>query len=231
MTNETEQVFSGTATASLISTPEGGSAMPNFTFNDPAIADIAKLAQKLDAQMYPGGWVQLVNYAVGDTQLSAAPTAVNTFTSATNLITTPPNFIPANSLNVGSVLRIRAAGTIGSAAGTATTTFGFGFGGASGVSMVVSASQTPPTSTVQTWIAEVYTNILTVGSSGTGYSIGYVMGIGATPATNILLPATTVATSVINTSAANYIAPYATWSASAAGNTYSTYQFSVEQLN
>ena len=231
MTNETEQVFSGTATASLISTPEGGSAMPNFTFNDSAIADIAKLAQKLDAQMYPGGWVQLVNYAVGDTQLSAAPTAVNTFTVATNLITTPPNFIPANSLNVGSVLRIRAAGTIGSAAGTATTTFGFGFGGASGVSMVVSASQTPPTSTVQTWIAEVYTNILTVGSSGTGYSIGYVMGIGATPATNILLPATTVATSVINTSAANYIAPYATWSASAAGNTYSTYQFSVEQLN
>ena len=48
MTNETEQIFSGTATASLISTPEGASTMPNFTFNDPAIADIAKLAQKLD---------------------------------------------------------------------------------------------------------------------------------------------------------------------------------------
>ena len=203
-----------------------------FTFRDPAIAELAELARKIDAQMYPGGWVQLVNYAVGDTQLSAAPIALNNFTAATNLIfPTPPNFIPANSLNVGSVLRIRAAGTIGSVGGTATTTFGFGFGGASGVSMVVSASQTPPTATVQTWIAEVYTNILTVGASGTGYSIGYVMGIGATPATNILLPATTVATTVINTTAANYIAPYATWSTSAVGNTYSTYQFTVEQLN
>jgi len=223
MGNDAEQLFSGNATAELI--------LPEHAFQDPALAEVAELAKKLDAQMYPGGWVQLVNYAVGDTQLAAAPSAVNTFTAATNLITTPPNFIPANSLNVGTVLRIRAAGTIGSAAGTATTTFGFGFGGAAGVSMVVSASQTPPTSTVQTWFSEVYTNILTVGSSGTGYSIGYVVGIGATPATNILLPATTVATSVINTTAANYIAPYATWSASASGNTYTTYQFSVEQLN
>jgi hypothetical protein len=202
-----------------------------FTFRDPAIAELAELARKYDAQLYPGGWVQLIDWSVGNTQLSAAPTAVNSFTAATNLITVPPNFIPANSLNVGTVLRIRAAGTIGSAAGTATTTFGFGFGGAAGVSMVVSASQTPPTSTVQTWFSEVYTNILTVGSSGTGYTIGYIVGIGATPATNIIMPATTVATSVINTTAANYIAPYATWSASAAGNTYSTYQFSVEQLN
>jgi uncharacterized protein with PQ loop repeat len=73
--------------------------------------------------------------------------------------------------------------------------------------------------------------VLTQGASGTIQTLGNVIGINATTTTMVLLPATVPAAAAINTTNNNSITIAATWSVSAAGNTYSVYGFTVEQLN
>lgn len=191
------------------------------TFAEPELANMAKVATDLGAMMYPGGWVQLMNWA----NLGNYPApAKNTYTSiaditATSEVNAP--CLPALSLKVGAQLHIVTWGTSGSAAGTATTTIGHYLNGAaSGTQMSISASQTPATSTVNNWRLESYAVVSAIGSSGTILTSGILLGLNATATTNVLVPTTQPSAAAINTENNNGITTAASWSLSAAGNTY-----------
>ena len=201
-----------------------------YKFHDPKLAELAEIAEEARATAYAGGWVQLLNWA--NPNQSAAVTAKSTYTTIADICNPQTNFIPANSLQTGSQLHFHAWGSYGSAAGTATTTMGLYLNGAaSGTQLVISASATPPTSTVNLWVLDVYATVLTVGSAGTIQPGGYILGLGATTTTPILLPATLPAATTINTTQANSVTIAASWNTSAAGNTYSVYGYDVELFN
>lgn len=197
-------------------------------FHDPRIAEMAEIARDLDATAYAGGWVNLLNWQDD----AAAPVAVNTFTTSTCIASpTPRPFIPANSLSIGTQLRVRAWGTVSSVAGTATTTLGLALNGTGGTVVCASAAQTPAITTVFTWLATFDATVLTIGSSGSIIAGGWALGLNATPATPILIPASAPSAVTVNTTQANSLTVNATWSTSNAANTYTTYGFTVEQLN
>lgn len=183
--------------------------------------------------MFDGGWPKLMNWK----EQYAAPVTNSSFSTIINIGATQTPNLPANSLVIGTALEIIAWGTIGSAAGTATTTLGLmlngGANGAAGggTALAVTASETPATSTVLNWHLNARAVIVTEGSSGTIQTSGFVVGIGATQATVILMPTTQAAAAAINTTTANYINLTATWSTSASGNTYTVNGFYVKQLN
>jgi hypothetical protein len=193
--------------------------------------DIEKWARASKGlRMYAGGWPTLLNWEYPDQ--GGAIVAKNTYTTIADICNAQSPFIPANTLKTGTILRITAWGTVGSAAGTATTTMGLYLNGAaSGTQIAITASQTPATSTVNCWYLEAQATILTIGSSGTMSTIGNVTGIGTTATTPVIMPATLPAAAAVNTTQANSITVAASWSVSAAGNTYSVYGFTVEQLN
>ena len=158
--------------------------------------------------------------------------AKNTYTTIADIVNAQRAFIPAGSLNVGTLLRTKVWGTLGSAAGTATATLAaYLNGAASGVALATSAAATPATSTVNVWMAEFLSTVLTIGSAGTIQTVGQAVGLGATATTPIIIPATLPAASALNTTQANSITVAVGWSVSAAGNTFSVFGFSVEQLN
>jgi hypothetical protein len=80
-------------------------------------------------------------------------------------------------------------------------------------------------------VAEVHIGILTNGSSGSLWAYGNMTDIGATPATTVQLPASTLSAITWNSTQANYFSPAASWSAGATGNTYTVYGFHCLQLN
>jgi hypothetical protein len=196
--------------------------------SDPTIRNMAEIAAELDAKSYAGGWVNLLNWQ----DLNTAPAAVNTFTTTTCIASpTPRAFIPANSLALGTRLRMRSWGSLSSVAGTATTTIGAALNGTGGTVICVSAAQTPATTTVFTWWAEFEFTVMAVGASPTIIGGGNALGLNATPTTVIIIPASAPAAVAFVQTQANSITPNATWSASSASNTYTTYGYTVEQLN
>src|ERR1017187_3938022 len=88
------------------------------TFHNEDLAEIAAIAAKYGAQMYSGGWVQLLNWSAPEQ--GSAVVAKNTYTTIADIVNAQRAFIPAGSLNVGTLLRTKVWGTYGSAAGTAT---------------------------------------------------------------------------------------------------------------
>lgn len=199
-------------------------------FHDSELEKMARIADELKMGMLEGGWPQLLNCDYPEQ--GSAIVAKNTYTAMADICNAQKPFIQANTLKPGTILRVTAWGSIGSAAGTATTTMALYLNGAaSGTQLAVTAAQTPPTSTVNAWHLEANLTVLTQGASGTIQTLGNVIGINATTTTMVLLPATVPAAAAINTTNNNSITIAATWSVSAAGNTYSVYGFTVEQLN
>jgi len=199
-------------------------------FHDPSIERMAEIAHDLNATMYSGGWVNLLNF--DSPEQDTAVTPKNTFTTMADICNPQRPFIPANSVKTGTIFRIMAWGTVGSAAGTATTTMGLYLNGAAaGTQLAVTAAQTPATSTVNCWNMDTQARVVSIGAAGTIVTIGDVMGINATATTGVLMPATLPAAAAFNTTQANSITIAASWSVSAAGNTYSVHGFTVEQLN
>jgi hypothetical protein len=140
--------------------------------------------------------------------------------------------LPANSLPTGTMLKVHAWGIVGSAAGTATSIMGLYLNGsAAGTAIATSASYTPATATVQLWQADFWITILTEGSSGTLQCGGQLIGVSATPATALLVPATQPAAATINTTVANGISLGASWGTGATGNLYTVDGFVVVQYN
>lgn len=198
-------------------------------WHDKEIEQMAAIAADLGASAYAGGWVQLVNWA----DEPYVPAAVNNFTTACIISQLPRAFIPANSVVLGTRFRIRAWGSYGI---TATPTIILGLGinpttSSAGTSVCASASQSPTAGTVNSWWAEFEATITAVGSSGAIFGMGMAWGFNATATTAILIPAATPTSATFNTTQANSLALYATWSSASASNTLTTYGFTVEQLN
>jgi hypothetical protein len=166
-----------------------------------------------------------------DPEQGTTPAAKNSFTAATLISPTNRPVFPANSLSVGTQIYIHTWGSYGSAAGTATTTLGYYLNGSAGTQVIVSASATPPSSTVNVFHLEAWFTVLTIGSSGTIQGSGYIIGLGTTTTTPILLPATLPAAAAINTTTANSLDLVATWSSGVSGNTYTVYGHDVFQMN
>ena len=179
-------------------------------FHDPSIERMAQVAYDLQAEMYSGGWVQLLNWSAPEQ--GSAVVAKNTYTTIADIVNAQRAFIPAGSLNVGTLLRTKVWGTLGSAAGTATATLAaYLNGAASGVALATSAAATPATSTVNVWMAEFLSTVLTIGSAGTIQTVGQAVGLGATATTPIIIPATLPAASALNTTQANSITVAVGW--------------------
>lgn len=194
--------------------------------SNPDIARMAEIAADLEAKAFQGGWVQLANF--DNPEQGSAIVAKASFTTIQDICNPQKSFIPANSLHVGSQLRMHAWGTVGSAAGTATSTMGLYLNGAAGGTVLaVSAAQTPPTSTVNCWHLDAYATVLTIGTGGTIQVSGVIIGIAATQSTPVMMPATLPAAAAINTTQANGVTVAASWNTSAAGNTYSVYGWNV----
>lgn len=200
--------------------------------SNPKFAEAAEASRELGLKSYAGGWPTMANWR-------NAP--YYPFTHSSNWTTisdiTPSQEVNnpallAGTLAIGSMIRVRAAGTVGSAAGTSATTMGLYLNGAaSGTQIAISASETPATSTVNNWQAEFCINVVTIGSSGTLTCSGWVVGLNATQITYILVPTTQPANPAINTTVNNSITLAASWGTGASGNTFTTNFFVVEQFN
>ncbi len=199
-----------------------------YRFHDKGLGATAELARLLDAKLYPGGWPQLMNYA----DQGAAFTHSSSWTTISDICGAQQASIPANSLHVGSVLYIHSWGIVGSAAGSSASTVGLYLNGAAaGTQLSISASATPATATVQCWNSDMWATVQTIGASGTISTAGTIVGISATPATLLLVPATIPTAAVINTTIANSITIAASWVTGAAGNLYTTYGHQVFLVN
>jgi hypothetical protein len=223
--------------------PKGAQSVFNRPFQDADIERMANIAADIDARSYSGGWVNLLNYATA----TVVPTSVNTFTTITAVVSPfPDSFIPANSLHIGTRLRMRAFGTIQSAAGTATFTLvptfgataGAGNGGTGIMGSTPAGTAGGATGTLG-FFMDYDATVQVIGAASTAQIIGmgFAVGINATignvsliqGAAGITTP--TALATIFTTTAAQSFVPCSVCSSSSATNAFLTYGFSVEQLN
>ena len=145
-----------------------------------------------------------------------------------------PNFVlPANFLQVGSVLRITASGVF-SNTGTPTLILGAYYGGVAGTALGATTAITTITA-ASNWPWKFYWEgvVRTVGPSGTIIGVGHVLMPASITQFQApwCVPATGAQTAVtIDTTSAKAITLGATWSASSASNTLTVNNFLVESV-
>ena len=183
-------------------------------------------------------WVELISFDQAD------GTALNTSTTPTSLLPPSAKFtLPANHFNyVGKKLRIRAAGRISNIVttpGTLTLDFRLGSvvafnGGAIALNIVAKTNVT--------WIFEAELEARAIGSGTSAALLGIgkfmsesVIGSPAPSAGGsglLLLPSSAPANgSGFDSTAAQQIDMFGTWSISNAANSIQLHQFSLESLN
>lgn len=157
---------------------------------------------------------------------TADGTALANSTTITDISPTPNITIPANLLEVGSLLRWRAFGRF-STTGTPTLLLGIYYGAVAGTAIAATAATTTSSGvTNTTWVFEGEARVRSVGSSGTILGAGLAYGIttnGFVPA-----PATAPAAATVDTTSAKAVTIGATWSAASASNTITCHHFSLE---
>lgn len=132
----------------------------------------------------------------------------------------------------GQMLRFTAAG-IYSTTATPTLLLGLYYGGVAGVALAATAATTTASGVSNgTWTLSAMARVISVGTTGSISTIGSVLGIAATSANPVLLPATSSSgnTVTIDTSVAKLITVGAQWGTSSASNTITCYQWAVEYL-
>ncbi len=150
----------------------------------------------------------------------------------TDVSAAPQFFIPANYLQVGSVIKCEA---VLSASNTATPTLllGFYYGGIAGTALAATSAITTTTAmTNWPWRLRYLGHVRSVGSTGT------IMGGGEVWAPTSLtagawrpIPETALATVTIDTTATKALTVGAQWGASSASNTLTVQMFTVECLS
>lgn len=150
-------------------------------------------------------------------------------TTATDVNPTPNTIIPANYLLPGSTLEVIASGKF-STTGTPTLTLGVYWGGVAGTAIVTSGAVTTASGASNlSFFLRAILVVRSIGSTGSIFGSGFVMGIGAAT-TLALLPASAPAvTSSLDTTSAKALTLGATWSANSASNTLVCNTFSVLQ--
>ena len=148
-------------------------------------------------------------------------------TALTDVSPTPNIVLPANTLEVGSLLRFEAFGRY-STTTTPTLLIGIYYGAVAGVAIAATAALTTPSSvTNNSWYLRGQARVRSVGSSGTILGAISVEGVSAAAAVN-LGPATAPATAAIDTTAAKALTVGAQWGTNNAANTLTCHHFAVE---
>jgi len=162
-------------------------------------------------------WATLLNTP----QPTAAGTALANSTTLTDINPTPNYTLPANFLQIGSSLTLRAWGKF-STTGTPTLLLGFYYGGVAGTALATSGAVTTGSGVTNVpWRLELDVPVWTTGTSGTCepqgfYMLGTSVSAYATPGP---LPVIAQATVTIDTTAAKILTVGAQWGTANASNT------------
>lgn len=159
----------------------------------------------------------------------ASGAAYNTSTTLTDVSPTPQITIPANFLQPGMTLRVKAAGTF-SNTGTPTLLLGVYYGGVAGTALAATSAVTTTTgATNWQWTVEYFGKVRTLGSSGTIMGFGAVdIGTSLTALTHRPIPETALANVTIDTTASKAVTLGAQWGTSSASNTLTCVHFDVD---
>ena len=160
---------------------------------------------------------------------TADGTALANSTTLTDISPSPSIVIPANLLEVGSLVRVKAWGRFSTTA-TPTLLIGIYYGGVSGVAVCATSALTSISgATNTTWRLEGEFRVRSVGSSGTVIGAASAYGITATTAV-AMAPATAPATATVDTTAAKALTVGAQWGTASASNTITCHHFDVEMV-
>lgn len=160
---------------------------------------------------------------------SADGAAYASSTTLTDVSPTPNITIPANLLEVGSLLRICAVGKFSNTS-TPTLLLGFYYGAVAGTALAATSAITTTTgATNWQFRLEYEGRVRSVGSSGTIMGAGWLdLATSLTAVTHRPIPETALATVTIDTTAAKAITLGAQWGTSSASNTLTCTHFDVE---
>lgn len=160
---------------------------------------------------------------------TASGTAYASSTTITDVSPTPNITIPANLLEIGSLLRLSAWGTF-SNTGTPTLLLGFYYGAVAGTALAATSAITTTTgATNWQWRMWYEGRVRSVGTSGTIMGAGEVaLATSLTAWTYRPIPETALATVTIDTTAAKAITAGATWGTNSASNTLTCLHFDAE---
>lgn len=162
-------------------------------------------------------------------QAIASGAALASSTTLTDVSPTPNITIPANYLQPGMLIRVKAAGTFSNTA-TPTLLLGVYYGAVAGTALAATSAITTTTgATNWQWTVEYVGRVRTIGSSGTIMGYGAVdLGTSLTAVTHRPIPETALAAVTIDTTAAKAITLGAQWGASSASNTLTCVHFDID---
>jgi hypothetical protein len=160
-----------------------------------------------------------------------AGAAYNTSVTLTDVSPAPQIVLPANLLDVGQALRLRAFGTFSNTS-TPTLLLGFYYGGVSGTALAATSAITTTVSAVNwQWSMEYEGRVRSTGTAGTILGAGWIdLATSLTAVTHRPIPETALATVTIDTTTAKPITVGAQWGTSNASNTLTCHHFSVELI-
>lgn len=163
---------------------------------------------------------------------TASGTALATSTTLTNISPSPDIVLPANLLEQGSELEIRAMGQF-STTGTPTILIGVYYGGVAGVALAATAATTTGSAAAAwPWMFDFRGVVRVIGSTGSMNGQGRLyLGTSLVAATTVTAPATAAARTVaIDTTTAKSITIGAQWGTSSASNTITCDDISVKLI-
>lgn len=149
---------------------------------------------------------------------TASGTAYTNSITATDISPAPNIVLPANLLEPGSELEIRAHGQITSTTGTVTITLGAYFGGVAGGASSFTCTPTVTASlTAAPWMLDVRCVVRANGSSGSVNGQGRLyLGTSLTALTMLAIPITAGARTItVDTTSAKALTIGATWGGTA----------------
>ncbi len=161
---------------------------------------------------------------------TADGTALASSTTLTDVSPTPPIVLPANLLEAGSEIEIRAHGQF-STTGTPTLLIGVYYGGVAGVALGASTAITTGSGAAAwPWILEYRGVVRSIGSAGSINGQGRLyLGTSLTAFSVNALPITAAARTVaVDTTTAKAISVGAQWGTNSASNTLTVNDISVK---
>jgi len=165
-------------------------------------------------------------------------TALNTSTTATSILPAAAKYtLPANYFSIGKILRVTAQGRVSTTSSAPTITFDIRFGAV--IVFNGAAVTTVVSMTNKTWQLEALLTCRAIGASTTANLMGIgkwtssaVVGSTGGNANTAMLPDSAPAVGTgFDSTVAQVVDLFATWSASSASNSVQLHTFTLESLN
>lgn len=158
---------------------------------------------------------------------TADGTALANSTTLTDISPAPAIVLPANLLEVGSLIRVRSWGRFSTTA-TPTLLLGIYYGAVAGTAICATSALTTISGAANsTWRLEGEFRVRSIGSSGSLIGAAAAYGITATTAV-AMAPATAPTAITADTTAAKALTIGAQWGTASASNTITCHHFDVE---